>query len=75
MLYYLAVKTGAEFNTYIGRSLRLTPKLKGKTGEYKISYVEEDDRITISWLDKLNLVKTTYTQQGTWQRCPLTQGY
>jgi len=55
MLYYLATKTGADFNVYIGRSLRLTPKLKGKTGEYKITYVEEDDRITISWKNKTNL--------------------
>ena len=35
MLYYLAIKTGAEFNTYTGKSLKRTPKLKGKTGEYK----------------------------------------
>ena len=64
MLYYLAIKTGAEFNTYTGNSLKLTPKLKGKTGEYKISYVEEDDRITISWKDKLDSANVTDAETG-----------
>ncbi len=57
MLYYLAIKTGAEFNTYTGKSLKPTPKLKGKTGEYKIAYMEEDDRITISWKNELDLAR------------------
>ena len=59
MLYYLATKTVADFNVYIGKSLKLTPKLKGKTGEYKITFVEEDDRITISWENKMNLANIT----------------
>ena len=59
MLYYLAIKTGAEFNTYTGKDLKLTPKLKGRIGENKISYVEEDDRITISWRSHWNMHKET----------------
>ena len=34
MLYYLAIKTGAEVNTYTRKALKHTSKLKGKTGEH-----------------------------------------
>jgi hypothetical protein len=64
MLYYLAIKTGAVFNIYTGKSLKPIPKLKGRTGEYKISYVEEDDRITISWKNELDLSKAIDTATG-----------